>query len=138
MRRRTALLALLGLLAAPPSGAAERQAPLAVGERAPDFTLADQSGKPVTLSEVLGRRSAVVLAFYIKADTPGSLIGTLSSREMEVLTELAQGLSNKLIARALQMTENTVKFHLKNVFQKLGVKHRAQAIRVAQDQGLVR
>jgi LuxR family maltose regulon positive regulatory protein len=69
---------------------------------------------------------------------PGSLIGMLSSREMEVLTELAQGSSNKLIARALQMTENTVKFHLKNVFQKLGVKHRAQAIRVAQDQGLVR
>jgi LuxR family transcriptional regulator, maltose regulon positive regulatory protein len=72
------------------------------------------------------------------ADAPGSLLGMLSSREMEVLTELAQGSSNKLIARALQMTENTVKFHLKNVFHKLGVKHRAQAIRVAQDQGFVR
>lgn len=72
------------------------------------------------------------------AGEPGSPIGMLSSREMEVLRELAQGSSNKLIARALQMTENTVKFHLKNVFQKLGVKHRAQAIRVAQDQGLVR
>jgi len=71
-------------------------------------------------------------------DAPGSLVGMLSSREMEVLTELALGSSNKLIARALQMTENTVKFHLKNVFHKLGVKHRAQAIRVAQDQGLVR
>ena len=71
MRRRAALAAFLGLLAGPGSWAAERQTPLAVGEQAPDFTLADQSGKPVTLSEVLGRRSAVVLAFYIKADTPG-------------------------------------------------------------------
>ena len=71
MRRRAALLGLFGLLAAPGSRAAERQAPLAVGERAPDFTLTDQSGKSVTLSDVLGRRNAVVLAFYIKADTPG-------------------------------------------------------------------
>jgi LuxR family maltose regulon positive regulatory protein len=71
-------------------------------------------------------------------DASGSLVSVLSGREIEVLTELAQGSSNKLIARALQMTENTVKFHLKNVFHKLGVKHRAQAIRVAQDQGMVR
>jgi LuxR family transcriptional regulator, maltose regulon positive regulatory protein len=65
-------------------------------------------------------------------------ISLLSGREMEVLTELVQGSPNKVIARALQMTENTVKFHLKNVFQKLGVKHRAQAIRVAQERGLIR
>jgi DNA-binding NarL/FixJ family response regulator len=67
----------------------------------------------------------------------GTLIGALSTREIEVLRELAQGSSNKLIARALQMTENTVKFHLKNIFHKLGIKHRAQATRVAQDNGLV-
>lgn len=62
----------------------------------------------------------------------------LSERELEVLMELVQGSPNKVIARALQMTENTVKFHLKNVFQKLGVQHRTQAIRVAREQGLIR
>jgi LuxR family maltose regulon positive regulatory protein len=36
------------------------------------------------------------------------------------------------------MTENTVKFHLKSVFQKLGVRHRAQAIIAAREQGLIR
>ncbi len=71
MRRRLVLLALLGLLLAPAAPAAQRDKPFAVGDRAPDFTLTDQSGKPVKLSEVLGRRSAVVLAFYIKADSPG-------------------------------------------------------------------
>lgn len=55
----------------------------------------------------------------------------LSTREMEVLATLARGASNKAIARALQMTENTVKFHLKNVFQKLGVSSRAAAIDIA-------
>jgi len=65
-------------------------------------------------------------------------VGSLSGRELEVLTELVQGSPNKVIARALQMTENTVKFHLKNVFQKLGVQHRAQAIHVARERGLIR
>jgi LuxR family maltose regulon positive regulatory protein len=62
----------------------------------------------------------------------------LSGRELEVLAELSRGSPNKVIARALQMTENTVKFHLKSVFQKLGVRHRAQAIIAAREQGLVR
>ncbi len=45
--------------------------PLAVGARAPDFTLRDQAGTPTKLSELLARRDFVVVAFYIKADTPG-------------------------------------------------------------------
>ena len=69
---------------------------------------------------------------------PAAGPGLLSGRELEVLTELVQDSSNKVIARALQMTENTVKFHLKNIFQKLGVRHRAQAVRAAREQGLIR
>lgn len=61
----------------------------------------------------------------------------LSPREREVLIELSRGAPNKTIARALQMTENTVKFHLKNVFQKLGVQHRAAAIRAGRERGLL-
>lgn len=55
----------------------------------------------------------------------------LSPRETEVLAALARGTSNKAIARTLQMTENTVKFHLKSVFQKLRVSSRADAIELA-------
>ena len=63
---------------------------------------------------------------------------TLSARELEVLVELASGAPNKVIARNLQMTENTVKFHLKNVFQKLQVRHRAEALQAARSRGLLR
>jgi LuxR family maltose regulon positive regulatory protein len=74
----------------------------------------------------------------LAAAKPESRTTTLSARELEVLAELARASSNKLIARALQMTENTVKFHLKNIFQKLGVRHRAQAINTARERGLIR
>jgi LuxR family maltose regulon positive regulatory protein len=52
----------------------------------------------------------------------------LSAREQEVMQELVLGSTNKEIARALDMTENTVKFHLKNVFGKMGVDRRAHAL----------
>ncbi len=42
-----------------------------VGEKAPDFTLPDQDGRPVRLGEILARQQNVVLAFYIQAFTPG-------------------------------------------------------------------
>ncbi len=72
MRRRGApLLALAVLLLAASVPATGRDKPLGVGDRAPDFTLSDQHGRAVRLSEVLAARDAVVLAFYIKADTPG-------------------------------------------------------------------
>jgi LuxR family transcriptional regulator, maltose regulon positive regulatory protein len=61
----------------------------------------------------------------------------LSGRELEVLAEVARHSSNKVIARVLQMTENTVKFHLKNIFQKLGIRHRAEAVVAAREQGLL-
>src|SRR5262249_47302214 len=90
-------------------------------------TLARQS-----LGLALGRIEAA------KAMPPKTTQVALSARELEVLIELTQGSANKVIARALQMTENTVKFHLKNIFHKLGVRYRAQAIRIAREQGLIR
>jgi LuxR family transcriptional regulator, maltose regulon positive regulatory protein len=61
----------------------------------------------------------------------------LSARETDILTLIAQGLSNKEIARRLDIGPETVKSHLKNAFAKLGVERRAQAVSRAQTLGLV-
>lgn len=59
---------------------------------------------------------------------PPSLVEPLSSRELEVLSFLAAGCSNEDIAGSLLVSINTVKTHLKNVYGKLGVTSRTQAI----------
>lgn len=61
----------------------------------------------------------------------------LSHREYEVLVALEQGGSNKVIARQLDMTENTVKFHLKKIYKKLGVEKRMAAVKAAKAQGIL-
>lgn len=63
--------------------------------------------------------------------SPGDA-AVLSEREQAVLRLLAQGLTNKAIARVLQVSDNTIKFHLKNIFTKLGVTSRAEAVRTLQ------
>jgi LuxR family maltose regulon positive regulatory protein len=64
-------------------------------------------------------------------------LGTLSARETDILKLIAQGMSNKEIARNLDIGPETVKTHLKSVFTKLGVERRAQAVSRAQTLGLV-
>jgi two-component system, NarL family, response regulator LiaR len=61
----------------------------------------------------------------------------LTEREMEVLHLLVQGHSNKEIARALQIAEDTVKVHVKHILAKLGVQSRTQAVLYAIRLGLV-
>ena len=61
----------------------------------------------------------------------------LSERETDVLTLVAQGLPNKLIARRLGITERTVKGHLTHVFDRIGVTDRTQAALWAREHGLV-
>lgn len=61
----------------------------------------------------------------------------LSPRETEVLRLVARGLPNKQIARELQISEKTVKAHLTQVFQRIGVTDRTQAALWAKDRGLV-
>jgi len=71
---------------------------------------------------------------------PGSsarILSALSRRETDILTLIADGLSNKEIARSLDIGPETVKSHLKSVFTKLGVEKRAQAVSRAQTLGIV-
>ena len=58
---------------------------------------------------------------------PPSLVESLTARERSVLDALADGLSNKQIARRLELTEGTVKGYVSQVFDKLGVADRTQA-----------
>ena len=53
---------------------------------------------------------------------------TLSNREHEVLRLLAEGLSNRSMATALNLSEHTIKNHLFHIFYKLGVSNRTEAI----------
>ncbi|MFJ8081481.1 response regulator [Streptomyces sp. NPDC096205] len=62
---------------------------------------------------------------------------TLTPRERDILTHLAQGLPNREIARALFISEATVKTHLRRIYDKLGVDTRAAAVSVAKEQRLV-
>jgi LuxR family transcriptional regulator, maltose regulon positive regulatory protein len=69
--------------------------------------------------------------------TPTSAIAeSLSAREGDILKLIAEGLSNKEIARNLAITPETVKSHVKNIFTKLNVEKRAQAVSRAQILGL--
>ncbi|MFE7954732.1 response regulator [Streptomyces sp. NPDC057413] len=67
--------------------------------------------------------------------TPGT---SLTRRETEVLTLVAEGLSNLAVARRLHLTEGTVKSHLARVYAKLGVDSRTAAVAAATDLGLIR
>jgi two-component system, NarL family, response regulator len=61
----------------------------------------------------------------------------LSKRELEVLRQLATGMSNKQIARVTGITEGTVKFHVTSIMSKLDSKSRTEAVAVAVKRGLI-
>ena len=64
-------------------------------------------------------------------------VQTLTPREIEVLQMLGSGLSNKAIAKHLQISEHTVKFHISSIFQKLAVSTRTEAVTVGVRLGLI-
>lgn len=82
-------------------------------------------GKPVLTSEALA-----VLTSRNTEQSP-------TDRELDTLRLMAQGLTNRAIAARLHVSEATVKTHLVHAFDKLGVRDRAAAVRVAYERGLL-
>jgi DNA-binding NarL/FixJ family response regulator len=65
-------------------------------------------------------------------------LSDLTRREVEVLDRIAAGMTNKEIGASLSISEDTVKLHVKNLFGKLDVNDRAQAVAVAAKRGIIR
>ena len=103
----------------PPTAAYARKLLAALGEVTADHRLPTEA----TLPAVVGRRS--------------SLIEPLSQREIELLRLIAEGLSNQEIARRLFISLPTVKWHTSNIYGKLGVKNRTQAVAEARALGIL-
>ena len=76
---------------------------------------------------------------YVELSRGGSQVekGILTRREIELLTLVAQGLSNKAIAQELSVSENTVKYHIRQILHKLAVQNRTEAVTAAIRLGLI-
>ncbi len=74
---------------------------------------------------------------FTAVETQGELFEGLSAREIQIVKLIASGLVNKQIARRLQVSEKTVRNHISNVYQKLGVMNRSQVALYAVRKGLV-
>jgi len=85
------------------------------------------AGKPTLSSEV----AALLMA---RMQQPRL---SLSTREVELLAQLATGATNKQLAKSLFISEATVKTHLVHIYQKLGVTNRTSAISMAREQRLI-
>ncbi len=96
-------------------------------------------GEAATLSE--GRVAAAAADAYVLLTPPSleedRLVESLTPRETQVLELVADGLSNKAIAAALGVSDETVKFHLGSILGKLGASNRTDAVRLAVRRGLV-
>jgi two-component system, NarL family, response regulator DevR len=100
------------------------------GALAPAIYLVSATGEPVeSTTSVVGRRT-------IRIPTPAGGVARLTRRELEVL-RLVEGRSNRQVAKVLWITDETVKFHLANIYRKLGVSSRAEAVEWARTSGLL-
>ncbi|MDQ2714667.1 MAG: response regulator [Chloroflexota bacterium] len=98
-----------------------------------------QAVRAVARGEVLvqAQLAGQMLSRFGKQARGGHLQDTLTAREQEVLRLLARGLRNKEIAARLYVSERTVNFHLANIYQKLNVSGRTEALSRAIEQGLI-
>jgi len=66
-----------------------------------------------------------------------SLVETISQRELQILERLAQGYSNLAVAQQLSLSANTVKWHLRQIYDKLGARNRNEAVFLARQRRLL-
>lgn len=100
----------------------------------------DVAAEFVTMSAARGSRvaaDAIVLAAREREHDDGSVPDALTPREVQVLELLVEGLSNKVIAAKLGISDQTVKFHVAAVSGKLGAVNRTDAVRRAVRRGLI-
>ncbi len=92
-----------------------------------------------TPEEIEAAVHAVDAGLVVLAEPPiaPELAEPLTERELELLDLLAEGISNKLIAHRLSISEHTVKTHVASIFAKLGVSSRTEAVSQAIRRGLV-
>ena len=93
------------------------------------------AGKTVVAPDLAPVLAKVVQGESVIARDP-SPFSDLTPRESEILVLLAEGLSNKAIARNLGISDGTVKLHVKAILRKLGVHSRVEAAVIAVEQGL--
>lgn len=80
-------------------------------------------------------KEAVLDFTGVRAQAEDALFQTLSDREREVLARMVDGLTNNQIGQSLFISEKTVRNHVTHIFDKLGVRTRAQAMVLARDRG---
>lgn len=86
-------------------------------------------GDNVVAKELISSLTRIVQGQPSPASPPAqtTIFADLTPRELEILRHLAEGQSNKLIARALDITDGTVKLHVKSILKKLGLRSRVEA-----------
>jgi two-component system nitrate/nitrite response regulator NarL len=94
-----------------------------------------ENGKNVVAQDLTDALARMVQGESNVADEEGPF-SELTPREMEILCLLAEGQSNKLIARNLGISDGTVKLHVKAILRKLGIHSRVEAAVIAVEQGL--
>ncbi len=112
----------------------------ALGAGASAYVL--KSAHAVDIASVLRQASsgAVFHAPAYRPDAPGSAqvsaLPALTDRERSILSAVASGMTTAAISRDLWISEHTIKFHLTNIYRKLGVANRAGAVRYALENGI--
>ena len=106
--------------------------------RQPDMQVLGEAG---TVAEAvdLARRlkpEMILMDFNLPDGTGVNPLSLLTARELEVLRELATGVSNRTIAGCLFISENTVRNHVQNLLEKLNLSSRGEAVSLARQNGL--
>jgi len=91
----------------------------------------DAAIRAVSAGLIVRSPDATDVGFGAMRETDGHAL--LTPRELEVLATLAEGMTNKAIARRLNISLHTVKFHIESLFRKLGARTRTEAVAKATD-----